>query len=33
LYLYDNLLTGCVPSSLRNVPHSDFVSLGLPFCE
>ena len=32
LYLGGNLLTGCVPDGLRDVPNNDIVSLGLPFC-
>ncbi|CAI8017792.1 Probable LRR receptor-like serine/threonine-protein kinase At5g37450 [Geodia barretti] len=32
LYLGGNLLTGCVPAGLRDVPNNDIVSLGLPFC-
>ena len=32
LYLGGNLLTGCVPDGLRDVPNNDFVRLGLPFC-
>ena len=32
LYLRGNLLTGCVPDGLRDVPNNDFVRLGLPFC-
>ena len=32
LYLGGNLLTGCVPDGLRDVPNNDFVKLGLPFC-
>ena len=32
LYLGGNLLTGCVPDGLRDVPNNDIVSLGLLFC-
>ena len=32
LYLDGNLLTGCVPAGLRDVPNNDIASLGLPFC-
>ena len=31
-HLDNNLLTGCVPDGLRDVPNNDFVRLGLPFC-
>ena len=32
LYLDNNLLTGCVPAGLRDVPNNDIARLGLPFC-
>ena len=32
LYLGGNLLTGCVPDGLRDVPNNDIARLGLPFC-
>ena len=32
LYLSGNHLTGCVPQGLSDVPHNDFTSLALSFC-
>ena len=32
LYLSQNMLTGCVPEAWRDIPESDVLELGLPFC-
>ena len=32
LYLSQNMLTGCVPEAWRDIPESDVIELGLPFC-
>ena len=33
LELGHNLLTGCIPIALQNVPSNDFPILNLPYCE
>ena len=33
LYVGRNQLTGCIPTTLRDVPTNDLAGLGLPYCD